>query len=91
MIVWFKTLYPVKIALTSHSIIPNFKLAFPAYNKIYFFVSAVIVLLLCIIKEGNFFLRHPVYVYIRCIQRTNKLIKHQSFLQPATTHCLRYV
>ena len=37
---------PGKIALTSYCNIPNFKLAFPAYNKINFIVSAVLVLLL---------------------------------------------
>lgn len=32
----------------------NFKLLFPAYNKIYLILLAVLVLLLCLIKEGNF-------------------------------------
>ena len=35
--------------------ISNFKLAFPASSKIYFIVLAVLVLLLCLIKEGNLF------------------------------------
>ena len=44
----------VKIAPNSQCNITNFKLAFPAYNKIYFIVSAVLVLLLCFIKEVCF-------------------------------------
>ena len=42
-----------KIGPNSHCNITNFKLAFPTYYKIYFIVSAVLVLLLCFIKEGN--------------------------------------
>ena len=49
-----------KIGPNSHCNITNFKLAFPTYYKICFIVSAVLVLLLCFIKEGNFFLRYPV-------------------------------
>ena len=41
----------VKIAPNSHCNITNFKLAFPAYNKIYFVVSAVLVLLHCKFKR----------------------------------------
>ena len=50
----------VKIALNSYYNISNFKLAFPAHSKICFNKLAGLVLLLCFIKEGNFFLRHPV-------------------------------
>ena len=50
-----------KIGPNSHCNITNFKLAFPTYYNICFIVSAVLVLLLCFIKEGNFFLRHPVF------------------------------
>ena len=42
-----------KIGPNSHCNITNFKLAFPTYYKIYFVVSAVFVLLLCFVKEGN--------------------------------------
>ena len=51
----FISLYIVKIASNSHYNTSNFKLAFPACRKIYFIVLAVLVLLLCLVKESNFF------------------------------------